>query len=426
MLLSPMNSTLSLAVTIAALSPLAPAHDRVDVLTGSTGTFGVSVLELDVGGAIRVDDVLLQPITPFPLPVACTCIERVGSEVWVGSNEGVLRYGGTPLTFVGSALVDERIVAISRAPFGAILSTVRTPAGTRSLVDVDGAAVEIARTDTGVRSFTDIDPFQGGFLGAADDVLLRLDASYDVLFEFAPDAASVAMQNGTGYFPERITMLDDGRIAVAAVVSVGILRDDQTVEDVVSVAPFEQDLLESAGGLLLLPSAAGLGLIDPDSFEFFPRQDSLQGFRGRAFGSRYSTVERGSTGRTCTPTPNSTGDAARVHLLVDASAAVRKLSVIATRLPAGVPSLPIHGPAGYDAPFGDGRLCVSPFVPGIVRGPVGLSSATGSVRTDFDFVTPGLGAGFLAGTTWFHQVLFRDSGPSGFDATDGVFVTFEP
>lgn len=421
-----MNTTLALAASIAALSSLASANDRVDVLTGTTGTYGLAVLELDVGGGIRVDDVVLQSITPFPLPSTCSCIERVGSEVWVGSNEGVLRYGGTPLAYVGNDFVDERIVAISRAPFGAILSTVRFPGGTRSLVEVDAAAVEIARVDTGLRSFTDIDAFQGGFLAAADDTLFQLDAGYSVQFEFAPNAASVAMQNGTGYFPERITMLDDGRIAVSAIVSVAILQDDQTVEDVVSVAPFEQDLLESAGGLLLLPSAAGLGLLDPDSREFFPRQDGIPGFRGRAYGSRYSTTERGSTGRTCTPTPNSTGDEARVHLLADASVAARKLSVIATHLPAGATALPIHGRAGYDVPFGDGRLCVSPFVPGLVRGPVGVTSATGALRTDFDFATPGLGIGFIAGTTWFHQVLFRDSGPSGLDATDAVFVTFEP
>ena len=34
--------------------------------------------------------------------------------------------------------------------------------------------------------------------------------------------------------------------------------------------------------------------------------------------------------------------------------------------------------------------------------------------------------GVVAGTTWHYQVLFRDSGPAGFDGTDSVFVTFEP
>jgi len=136
-----------------------------------------------------------------------------------------------------------------------------------------------------------------------------------------------------------------------------------------------------------------------------------------------------TSGRGCSASINSTGRGARIHALGSASTSISSLSMIATALPPATLALPIFGVNPFDAPFGDGRLCVSPFAPGLTRAPVTLSTSNGSTRSDFDFTTPGLGAAFGPGTTWYFQVLYRDpTGPggSGFNGTDGVFISFQP
>ncbi|MEM9381108.1 MAG: hypothetical protein AAGB93_14245 [Planctomycetota bacterium] len=411
-------------VTAAPLTALSLGGDRVDAVVDPGNTRQLVVIEVDAGGVDQVERVSLQSLTPFQVEFVLS-VDRIGDEVWVGTIEGLLRYGGAPLAYIDRAFADKRIQSITATPFGAILST-NEPLGVREVIETDHSAAVIRRVDTTPISFDDLEPYHGGFLGTVDSVVLELDANYGVVAEFAPDAFAIAEQNGFDYFPERVTTLSDGRIAIAGLASVAITENDGTVESVANPGPFERDVIESGGGLLIVPTASGLTLLDAATLESFPQFDAGTPIPFGVWGGRYSTTERGASGRTCTPSVNSTGDSARVHVLASPSAAERRLSLVATALPPGAFALPIHGLAAFDGVFGDGRLCVSPFVPGLTRGPVAAASALGSLQTDFDFVTPGLGAGFVAGTTWFHQVLFRDSGPAGTNGTDALFVTFEP
>ena len=396
------------------------ADDRVDVFTNSTlGRPTLKTIELDAGAVVAVESVDLQSITSFTLPPVY-CLEHVGDEVWLGTAFGFLRYGGSPLAFVGQHLTGDRILAITDAPFGGIL------VGVREVIEVDANGVEFRRVDTAPSTFRDIDPFQGGYLGTANDSVRILDLDYVDQGEFAPTAFAIALQNNIGYFPDRITILNDGRVVVAGITSVGIIEPSGIVQAIANPGSFERDVFETGAGLLLVPTSLGLLLMDDVSLEVYPSTGSLTSFNAARYGSRYSTSQRGASGRSCTATANSTGAEGRLHILASPSVADLTLSSIATDLPPFTFGLPVFGRASTNVPFGDGRLCVSPFAPGLARGPVAAVSATGSLRTDFDFVTPGLGGSFLPGTTWHYQVLFRDSGPAGFDGTDAVFVTFEP
>ena len=341
------------------------------------------------------------------------CVERVGSEVWLGTSDGILRYGGSPLQLVGTSLLGERVLSMAPTPFGAIASVqVFAPGGPFPfMVELDGSGSEIRRVDTAPRAFSDLAAYQGGFLGLRGDEVFRLDANYAVLGEFAPDAADTAIQRGLTYFPEQITVLDDGRVVITAAYSFAVVEADGTVDDVF-FASFALAAQPTGGGpLLILTAINTLWLHDATDFGFLAFETVGPTNLQPRFSTRYTTTASSASERLCTPVANSTGAAARLRL-------------IATDLPAGTFCIPVYGPAPTDIVLGDGRLCGSPFTPGLTRGPVAAATIEGTLRTRFDFVTPGLGVSFVAGTTWYHQVLFRDSGPSGLNGTDSVSIRF--
>ncbi|MEM9383157.1 MAG: hypothetical protein AAGB93_24625 [Planctomycetota bacterium] len=422
---------LTALASAALLAGLSSAQERVDVLYRESALFVgptvLGVIELDAGAAAPVSTTDLQVLTPFPIDFA-RCVEHVGAEVWVGTRDGVLRYGGSPLAYLGRALSGERILSMAPAPFGAIASvqTFGGPGGpVGSMVELDGGGAEIRRVDTSPRLFTDLAAYQGGYLGMGANDIVRLDANYAVLGDFAADAPTVAAQRGLQYFPEQITVLDDGRVAITATFSFAVIETNGTVDDVY-FASFAFDAQPTGGGPLAVLARNGLYLHDTEDFDFVGGIAPGWLENPRYFSTRYTAPSPGATERLCTTVANSTGAAARLHLVGSDSETAQRLSTIATDLPPGTFGLPIYGPAPTDVALGDGRLCLSPFTPGLTRGPVARATADGTLLTGFDFVTPGLGAGFVAGTTWYYQVLFRDTGPNGLNGTDSVSIRFVP
>ncbi|MEM9383156.1 MAG: hypothetical protein AAGB93_24620, partial [Planctomycetota bacterium] len=387
----------------ALLVGLAASQERVDVLyrlSFQSGPPLLGVIELDAGGATPADLIDLQALTPFPMDGAL-CLERVGSEVWLGTRDGVLRYGGSPLSYVGQALPGERIRSMVPTAFGAVAS-VRVAAGPglppTFAVELDAGGSETRRIETTPRFFDDLAVYQGGFLGLAGDAVLRMDADYEILGEFAAEAAGMANQLDLAYSPSEITVLDDGRVVISAFFTTAVVDPDGTVAEVF-LTPFVVGAFPTGAGPLLSIATNGLYLIDADELEFLGTASPGWSTPPLHLSTRYGSAAPGATERLCTTVQNSTGAAARLHLLASDSASQRTLKTVATDLPPGTFGLPIYGPAPTDVALGDGRLCVSPFTPGLTRGPVARATAEGTLQTGFDFVTPGLGAGFVAGTT---------------------------
>lgn len=437
--LPPGRSFLQLAMRITSLAPASllagvllltspgasALGDRVDAIVnlptspaGSTPTL-LTTIELDAGFVPNPNPVDLDAITPGGLPPG-TAVEHVGDETWVGTTDGLYRFGGTPLALLGRSLQGERVVTIANAPVGPVVGVVR------AVIEVDAQGNQVRRIDTAPNTFTDIDPFQGAYLGTSQDRAYTLTLDYGIVAEFGEDARIRAALDGSAYLPERLTVLDDGRVAIAGLTLVALVRPSGITEALLNPGFFERDVFATGGGQFATGTIEGPVLFTEDDVRQLPSTGGLVEFDYRFYGSRYSTDERGAAGRSCTGTPNSTGAIGRISILASADLPDAALALVATELPAGTVGVPIFGLAPSNTPFGDGRLCVSPLGSGIVRGPIGTASQEGSLPTTFDFSTPGLGAGFTAGTTWHLQVLFRDSGPNGFNGTDAVFITFEP
>ncbi|MEM9383230.1 MAG: hypothetical protein AAGB93_25015 [Planctomycetota bacterium] len=295
------------------------------------------------------------------------------------------------------------------------------------MVELDGSGQEIRRVDTAPRLFADLAVYQGGFLGldVLTDGVVRLDSNYAFVGEFAADAPAIAALRGLTYLPQQVTVLDDGRVVITAFFSFAVVDPDGTVDDVFFTS-FAVDAQPTGGGPLLIVASGFIQLYDSEGFDSLALVNPDVPDSPASVSTRYAATSPGATERLCTTVPNSTGAAARLHLIASDSEAAQRLRTIATDLPPGTFGLPIYGPAPTDIALGDGRLCISPFTPGLTRGPVARATAEGTLQTGFDFVTPGLGAAFVAGTTWYHQVLFRDTGPNGLNGTDSVSIRFVP
>ncbi len=324
------------------------------------------------------------------------------------------------MAFIGTAFTDIYVRSITPTNTGALIL------GDTEVIEVDFAGTETFRLTTGLREFHDILPVPTGYLAATDIAIRELDQNFGWVGDFAIDAATVANQAGYGYFPEQLRLLSSGRIAVVAFACIVILEPNGAVVGVADGGPLELVAIETGGGMLLVPSAYGLGLVDPDTLEYFSRNPSVAASTGKWYSRSYPAPATTQSGRTCTTTLNSTGQAGRLHLLASPELSDQKLSLIGTDLPRNTFCLSFFSQHTQDVAHGDGRLCLSPLGSTLRRGPVAPTSADGSTRTDFDFQSPGLGSGFTAGTTWHFQILFRDTGPSGFSGTDSVYLTFEP
>lgn len=412
-----MNLTSSLLVALALPSA---AQETVLAVRSNGGQQDLHSIELDAGLVLESGATALQPLTPFPMQSVLT-VAKVGAEVWVGNVDGVVRFGGTPLAYVDRFALGRLTTRIVPNGQGAYVQY-------HSAADVEevDAAGNLIRTIPVPGVLHDLDPFQGGYLAVFGDRVYRTALDLTVLGEFGPGLAAEVLQTGRPFTPRRAAVLPDGRIAFSSSSFVVLADADGSLDAVVQAGAFESDVFATGGGAVLVVSVSGASLLDPDSLLNFSSLELLGGWTAEVNSPPFVDATTRSSGRGCTAEPNSTGSGARLHVSARTSVSGEWLYTAATRLPSQTFTIPVFGTAAYDVPFGDGRLCVSPFAPGLTRGPVRQASSTGDVEQTFDFTTPGLGAAFTAGSTWYFQVLYRDAGGSGLNGTDGVFLTFTP
>jgi hypothetical protein len=126
----------------------------------------------------------------------------------------------------------------------------------------------------------------------------------------------------------------------------------------------------------------------------------------------------------CDSLANSTGRAARLDAPGSTSVSWNQFYLRAWDLPPLEPTLGLYGQLETQRAFGDGYRCLGGHVFRLVPGVT--SGADGTLVQYVDF--PSLsGAGtIVAGSTWSFQLLYRDraSPGAGFNATDGIRVTF--
>lgn len=412
----------SLVIAASALTGLSLGQvpERV-IAVSELNAKPLTQIEVAAGGVVRTGSVDLQSITPMSL-LSMSSVLGVGDQTWVGTADGVFRYAGTPLTFVDRVLAGSSVTGLFPFPGGAYAQLVDG-----SLVEFDASGTQLGTATIGT-GVSDLVAYQGGFLALNASQVLRLDSSLQQVGVFGPTlAADVAAATGAPFLPRRLDVLPDDRVVFANVAFVVIARADGTLQDTAQVGIFEDDVTVTGGGLVLVQTLQGGTLLDPDTLEVFDGPFLPQLNSSSIVAPRTPVALPVVSGRGCVTSPNSVGDGARIHLIGSADIGEQTLRSIATGLPASTFVLPILGSAATNVAYGDGRLCVSPFAPGIARGPVRSASTLGSATVEYDFATPGLGGSFIAGTTWHFQLLYRDApGPSGagFNGTDGAFVTF--
>lgn len=128
----------------------------------------------------------------------------------------------------------------------------------------------------------------------------------------------------------------------------------------------------------------------------------------------------------CVSSGNSvTSTGAEIFASGSASVAANDLVLHAAPLPTGQFGLAFHGAAQIQQPFGEGVRCVASSLVRIQ--PAGQSDAAGFFASALDNTSPA-GAGIAPGATRHFQVWYRDTagGPSGFNLTNGLSVSFAP
>lgn len=134
----------------------------------------------------------------------------------------------------------------------------------------------------------------------------------------------------------------------------------------------------------------------------------------------------GSVSKYCPATPNSTGMPAEIGVTGSLSISANDTYLHAFNLPASRFGHFIWGFKKTNLPFGNGRLCVSPFTPGLhTIGSPAQTGLDGEAVRFLDFTQPGAGY-ILPGDTWYFQYWFRDPGGGGlrFNLSDAVAVEF--
>ncbi len=130
----------------------------------------------------------------------------------------------------------------------------------------------------------------------------------------------------------------------------------------------------------------------------------------------------------CVASPNSSGAGAEIGFAGTPGLSAGDFELRASGLPAQASGLFFFGAGKAQIPFGDGVLCVSPFMPGLVRlNPLVRADAGGSVSRGVDFDSAPA-SGIQPGSTQNFQLWYRDGmgGPEGFNTSDAVEVTFCP
>jgi glucose/arabinose dehydrogenase len=128
----------------------------------------------------------------------------------------------------------------------------------------------------------------------------------------------------------------------------------------------------------------------------------------------------------CIGAPNSVGDGGRILAGGTISVGRSDFELLASGCPPREFGVFFFGFASFQAPFGDGFLCVGPFAPGLFRlFPAVRTDGAGRASATVDFTALPI----VAGSTSFFQYWYRDPrgpGGSGFNLTDGLEETFTP
>ncbi|MEL6906784.1 MAG: SdrD B-like domain-containing protein, partial [Planctomycetota bacterium] len=127
----------------------------------------------------------------------------------------------------------------------------------------------------------------------------------------------------------------------------------------------------------------------------------------------------------CVRQPNSIGLGARLFAQGSTSISANDFELVALESVPFTFGIFFYGPDATDLPFGEGRLCVGGSIVRLL--PAVAATAFGDAVRPIDFQLPPT-VGLIAGSTWRFQYWYRDAagGPSGFNTSDGLAVTFEP
>lgn len=410
------NALAVLALLAPAMAQQAETHARVRV---QGPLRELTFLEIETGAIFNSEAISLPETTQFSfIPVG---VEWVGDEIWMPSSAGLLRYESAPVSFIEALFVADGIRNVVPMSGGAMLF------GLTEAIEVNLDGVEIQRIP--FVEHEDIIRYQGGFIGIpkGSDEVRRYDSDLIDLGPFAANASAlVAGTFGLAYFPERLTLLANGRVAMAAGTTIVLVDTAGVAQRVLNPTILERDALETGTGQLFIPSSVASCLVDSGSGEAFFVGGFLEMDDLTYYSSAKRPVPNPVSRRVCSTAPNSVGDGAIALLLGSENLDFGSLTVASVELPPGEIALSVYGQGAGQVPFGDGFLCVAP---GLIRTPIQTVSQGGSVSTQMDLATPGLGAELLPGTTWVFQTLYRDAavvGGTGFNASDAVSLTFRP
>jgi len=403
-----------LALVILAGSSPAAAQRYLSVQTNPT-----AVVVVDVNAGALYDFELIDlaataapPITGQPWDAAL-----VDDEIWVSAGRTIYRYDAVSLSLISAIAIPVPAAAYGIEPFagGAWLA----------------AGSELRQYDTNgnllathaVMNAHDVLQYAGELLvsNQVDDTVDRYDLNGQPLGVFA-DASAVT----TAFLPGQLAVASNGNVLVAGAIRIFELDPSGALLNEFQAGPFEQGVQELPDGRLLVNLAVGAAVFD--STTSLPTTISATASHNMRFLSPFDSGDGTST-RYCVGAPNSVGSGARIAAFGTRLVAPGQLQLSASALPPQAFSLFIYGANSTQTPFGDGFLCVSPFAPGLVRLFPGQSSdAVGDVLITVDYATqPALGV-ITAGSTWSFQLIYRDSGfgAAGFNATDGIRITFAP
>jgi hypothetical protein len=134
----------------------------------------------------------------------------------------------------------------------------------------------------------------------------------------------------------------------------------------------------------------------------------------------------------CTGSPNSAGPGASLSMSGTTSISSNDFSLLTSGASPNSSGLFVYSEFQASEPFGDGIRCIGSTPLGVHRLSPTLITDEGGAATrhvDMTLGAPASGASAItAGSTWNFQFWYRDvaAGGSGFNATDGLQVTFCP
>ncbi len=395
-------------------------HLVVDFRSGLSDAL-LGFIDVSAGAIVQQDRIALNQITPTA-PRART-VEWVGSEIWIGGAPGLYRYSAPPIAHIETSFLGahvEHIVPLTAG--GALLLTLD------EAIEVDATGTEVGRVPFG--RVLDMIPYQGGFVTIEQTSLRTYDANLQFLGVIGTNAAQLAAISDFGYSPDRLTALSNGDLIVSATVSIAVIDPAGIAQSVFNPGQFERDAIETPEGLVFIPAYLSDSLLNVRTGESFATPNSNPTTSHVLYSKSKRMLSSTSSGQGCGGSQNSVGPGAEISLIGTDDVLDQNLTVVGSGLPPGQMCITIYGMGSFNAPLGDGLLCISPSFPGLTRSKFEVSSFGGHVSTAMDFVTQNLGSTFMAGTTWHFQTVYRDhlpqGGGAGFNTTGSAFLTFRP